>query len=298
MFYRRKVILALLQAFGGEVSRLHLQKLLFVFTKLQTKKAFDFVPYLYGCYSFQASDDLRTMVKYNQISELLKKDKQYWKVEDKLDYSKQLNEKDRIALQYIKAKYSNYSPDDLIKHTYVNYPYFAIKSTIAKDVLTKEQLLKVQSQIPNKKGKALFTIGYEGISLETYLNRLIINDVKLLCDVRKNPLSMKNGFSKNQLKRACENVGIEYLHIPALGVESDKRQSLNTQSDYDQLFKEYKKTTITNNQVALQELVKLLEKYNRIALTCFEANHCQCHRGVVAKAITEMPGWSYKLNHI
>ena len=41
---------------------------------------------------------------------------------------------------------------------------------------------------------------------------LIREDVKLLCDVRKNPLSMKFGFSKNQLKGILEGVGIEYIH--------------------------------------------------------------------------------------
>jgi len=52
----------------------------------------------------------------------------------------------------------------------------------------------------------LFTIGYEGISLEEYFNRLIKNDVKVLVDVRNNPLSMKFGFSKTQLKRFCEKL--------------------------------------------------------------------------------------------
>ena len=51
---------------------------------------------------------------------------------------------------------------------------------------------------------------------------------------------MKYGFSKKQLKTACNGVGIEYIHIPEVGIESDKRQELNTQADYDKLFKLYK----------------------------------------------------------
>ncbi len=298
MFYRRKVILALLQVFGGNLSRLDFQKLLFIFTKFQTKKAFDFVPYLYGCYSFQAYDDLKTMVKYNQVSEITIGEKQYWKSEDKIDYTKELIEKDKIALQYLKTTFNNYSSDDLIKYTYVKYPYFAIKSTIAEKVLTKEELVNVKKQIPQKDKKILFTIGYEGISLETYLNRLIVNDVKLLCDVRKNPLSMKNGFSKNQLRNACDKLGIQYIHIPDLGIDSDKRQSLNTQDDYNKLFKEYKKITIANNKPALNQIIELIEKHERIALTCFEANYCQCHRGIVAQSIAEIPEWRYEVTHL
>ncbi|WP_348602891.1 DUF488 family protein [Bartonella tribocorum] len=41
-----------------------------------------------------------------------------------------------------------------------------------------------------------FTIGYEGKSLENYLNCLLENNIKILCDVRKNPISRKYGFSK------------------------------------------------------------------------------------------------------
>jgi len=298
MFYRRKIILALLQAFGGQLNRIDFQKLLFLYTKFQSKKDFDFVPYLYGCYSFQAYDDLKTMIKYAQVSEVVVQDKQYWKVEDKIDYTKLLNEKDKHTLSYIKNTFSKYSTDALIKHTYLNYPYYAIKSTIAEKVLSKDEFLKVKKQIPKKDTNMLFTIGYEGISLEAYLNKLIINDVKLLVDVRRNPLSMKNGFSKNQLKRACENLGIIYAHIPELGIASDKRQSLNSQSDYNKLFKEYEKDTLPKNKPAIREVYELIEKHKRVALTCFEANYCQCHRGSVAKAITLLPEWSYELKHL
>lgn len=55
--------------------------------------------------------------------------------------------------------------------------------------------------------------------LEQYLNKLIENDVKVLCDVRRNPISMKFGFSKHQLIKACNGVGIEYKHIPEVGID-------------------------------------------------------------------------------
>ena len=82
----------------------------------------------------------------------------------------------------------------------------------------------------------MFTIGYEGISLEEYLVRLIKNDVKVLVDVRNNPLSMKYGFSKSQLKKYCASLGIKYAHFPEVGIQSDQRQELNSQNDYNKLF--------------------------------------------------------------
>jgi hypothetical protein len=48
-------------------------------------------------------------------------------------------------------------------------------------------------------GPALFTIGYQGRTLEDSLNVLLTASVTLLCDVRRNPVSRKPGFSKGVL---------------------------------------------------------------------------------------------------
>ena len=37
----------------------------------------------------------------------------------------------------------------------------------------------------------------------------------------------------------CSKLNIEYLHMPEVGIQSDQRQDLNSQDDYDQLFKIY-----------------------------------------------------------
>jgi len=63
MLYRRKIVLNLLDTFGGSLSAKRFQCLLFLVTRGQEKKTFDFLPYRYGCYSFQASFDLHVMEK-------------------------------------------------------------------------------------------------------------------------------------------------------------------------------------------------------------------------------------------
>ena len=294
MYYRRKIILALLESFNGELGKISFQKLLFLFTRHQQKPAFDFVPYNYGCFSFQSYADLRTMIKYNMISE----EKEKWSKADMVNYTAMLTTKDKQVLLYIKTKFEKFTKEELIEYTYKNYPFYALKSTIAKNVLNKTELKTVKETVLENNKTILFTIGYEGISLETYLNKLILNNVKMLCDVRKNSLSMKYGFSKNQLQKACENLDIKYLHIPDLGIDSDKRQSLNSQNDYDRLFEEYAKTTLVTKKMTVHEVLNLLESNKRIALTCFEAIECQCHRGTLAKAITQLPEWRYELKHL
>jgi len=294
MYYRRKILLALLEVFDNKLDKISLQKLLMLLTKQQLKPDFHFVPYKYGCFSFQANADLATMTKYNQV----RGDSSSWVKTDDEKYLLSLKERDRQAIRYIKHQYGSKNADELIKLTYVKYPYFAINSSIAESRLSEEEYQKVLDTRPISDKTILFTIGYEGVSLEEYLNKIILNDIKVLCDVRKNSVSMKYGFSRSQLQKACEGVGIEYIHIPELGIDSDKRQELNAQTDYDRLFATYRKDILPQTLSIQEQLLKLLKEKERIALTCFEANIDQCHRKHLAEAIAKLPGFKYELRHI
>lgn len=294
MFYRRKVILAIIEVFGGTIEKIALQKLLLLFTKHQLKPDYDFVPYHFGCYSFSANADLTTMVKHGLLDE---SEKSFIK-KDKASYTSKLSVIDKKNLIELYSLYGSMSSNALMKHTYLNYSYYAINSKVAKELLTDEQYVKIYQARSVSSKTILFTIGYEGISLEEYLNRLIKNDVKLLIDVRNNAMSMKFGFSKSQLLKYCNSLGIEYLHIPEVGIQSEFRQELNSQTDYDRLFNQYKSSTLSKTKSSQEKILDLLLKEKRIALTCFEANICQCHRKHLAEAITSLPNWNYELKHI
>jgi len=294
MFYRRKIILALIESQNGSIEKIALQKLLFLFSKQQKKPEYDFVPYHFGCFSFSASADLKAMVKHGFLNE----DNKRFNKLDKSNYTSKLTPNDKKTLGEIKNLYGKLSGNALMKHTYLNFHYYAINSKAAKGLLNVEQYQKIIDARPFNSSTILFTIGYEGISLEEYLNRLIKNDVRLLIDVRNNPMSMKFGFSKSQIQKYCESIDIDYMHIPEVGIESKQRQELNSQKEYDNLFKIYKATTLTKTEFYQEQILKLLEKKKRVALTCFEANICQCHRKHLAEAITSLPKWNYELKHI
>ena len=281
MVYRRKIILALLQIFDGELEKIRFQKLLFLLSKKQQKSEYQFVPYKYGCFSFSAQADLSTLAKKEIITEsattLIKN--------DKLDYIRLLKPEERTLVYEIKNLYGRMSSNALMKHTYINYPYFAINSLVAREVLNEVEYQNVLAHVPEDNDIILYTIGYEGVSIEDYLNKLIISGVKILVDVRRNPVSMKYGFSKNTLKRYCESVRIQYLHFPEVGIDSSERQELNTQTDYDNLFKTYSKKLplVTDTQ---DKIINLLLDNKKIALTCFEADVCQCHRRPLAESLS------------
>lgn len=295
MYYRRKVILALFQLFDDHLERIRLQKLLFLFCDKQEKAEYEFVPYKYGCYSYSVVADLNAMVSKGMLSEI--PNDGYKKVGN-TDYLKDLKPADRELLIRTKTLYGGFDSDQLMKHTYLNFPFFAVNSVKAPELLTKDELANVLAHKPKSRGTVLYTIGYEGISLEQYLNRLLENDVKLLIDVRNNPLSMKFGFSKSQLKKYSGYLNIQYVHLPEVGIQSEQRQELNTQADYDKLFEVYRKKNLPKTTKTQDEILALLEKHKRVALTCFESNICQCHRKHLAEAIQKLPNFRYEVKHI
>lgn len=294
MFYRRKIILALLEIFEDQLEKIQLQKLLFLFSQAQASPSYEFVPFNFGCFSFQANTDLKTMEKYGLVSN----NQNGWKKITSEDFITTLKKSDLKILRSMKILYEHMSTDELISLTYKKYPYYAINSQIAENKLNEIEFERVRSQRPSNMEKCLYTIGYEGISLENYLNKLLRANVKVLCDVRKNSFSMKFGFSKAQLKGACEGVGIKFFHLPEVGIDSNQRKELNSQSDYDLLFESYQRTTLQKTTETQEFILNLLWENHRVALTCFEAKSCQCHRSHLANAIAKLPEFHYSLIHL
>ncbi len=298
MYYRRKILLALLGLFDGKLTAKQFQKYLFLFTRKQETESFDFVPYCYGCFSFQANQDIATLTKYGYCK-IAETDKNRFYILTKDDgFFDTLKPEDRKALLDVKAQFGGLTQTDLIRYTYRQYPYYAIKSTIARDLLNSSELNAIEQQKRHYTEKHLFTIGYEGVSIENYINKLITNGVNVLCDVRKNAFSQKYGFSRKTLELACRGVDIEYIHLSNLGIVSDKRQKLNSQTDYDSLFQEYRETILIENRASLLTIRSLLDKGKRVAITCFEQDPKKCHRTCVANALMQLPKTDYKLKYL
>jgi len=276
-FYRQRFLLALLETAGGHLSKIDFQKLLFLSQQETELSYYDFVPYHYGCYSFQAQSDIELLASMGWVEEkpksitLLEKPKRC------------LNNNELAIVNQFAKRLRGHRGRNLVTYVYERYPYYATHSRIAANVLDEESYTKVVTEKSRLKSKAevIYTIGYEGLSFEAYVNKLIKHDVRLLCDVRKNPLSRKFGFSKSILGHLLPKLGIEYLHIPSLGIQSDMRKELNTPDDYAKLFNAYRKT-LQHKEESLRLLETLFGKHKRIALTCFEKEHRFCHRHCVS----------------
>src|SRR5215213_8895758 len=71
----------------------------------------------------------------------------------------------------------------------------------------------------------IFTIGYEGATMGEFLAALQSAGVERVIDVRAVPNSRRPGFSKTPLRNALAEVGIDYVHLRALGTPAAGREA-------------------------------------------------------------------------
>jgi uncharacterized protein DUF488 len=297
LFDRQRVLLELLDALNEPVGSTDFQKLLFLYThEGEPTPSYEFVPYRFGCFSFTSYADKRRLIEQG----LLDEDEQAWKLTEKGRRMARTGERSPLLMARFAKQYKGLRGNTLIADVYQRYPYFATRSEIVEKVLPKkEDRVRVEAARPAKQTPGLVTLGYESKTLEAYLNQLLIDGVTLLCDVRRNPLSRKYGFSKSTLSHACGGVGIRYEHLPELGIPSDKRQDLETQTDYDKLFATYERTTLLKQTKTLIKIASWIkEEGQRVALTCFELLPHQCHRHCVSDALQKTFGPKLAANHI
>ena len=131
----------------------------------------------------------------------------------------------------------------------------------------------------------LWSIGYQGRSLEELIDLLKTAGVTVLCDVRRTPLSRKKGFSKGPLRAAIEAAGIRYEPLPEVGVAQEKRRKATTPAARAALFAEYERDDLPKQRKPLSKIAAWVKEGERVALLCFERDPADCHRSRVADAL-------------
>ena len=135
---------------------------------------------------------------------------------------------------------------------------------------------------------ALFTFGYEGLTIDGFISRLEGARVNLIVDVRELPLSRKKGFSKSAFREHLSAAGIGYEHRPTLGCPKPVRDKYREDGDW---------TNYTLGFLAHLDTVKTevrnlaaTAREHRACLVCFEADFSACHRTYVARAMRAAGG--------
>lgn len=129
----------------------------------------------------------------------------------------------------------------------------------------------------------IFTIGYEGSTVDEFIAALKGAGVERIIDVRAVPLSRKPGFSKNILKAGLAEAGIDYVHLKPLGTPADGRAAARAgrQSDLERIYAA--QLDLPEAIVAAEQMRELAEA-KPSALLCFEREPAQCHRSLLLAA--------------
>jgi uncharacterized protein (DUF488 family) len=134
--------------------------------------------------------------------------------------------------------------------------------------------------------RTLYTIGYEGKTLDEFLGELQEAKVELLIDVRAVAASRRPGFSKTALSGALAERGIDYLHLRPLGTPAAGRQAARAGRTAEM-------RAIYADQLETPEaelaMVRALAEAGgrRAALLCFEREAGGCHRSMLAERMLD-----------
>ena len=134
----------------------------------------------------------------------------------------------------------------------------------------------------------VFTIGYAGLDIDSFMSLLAENGIDTVVDIRELPLSRKPGFSKKALASVLNLSGIEYVHMADLGCPKLVRDGYRADGDWTRYkagFLKYLKT----QKAAIADLTELMRS-STCALLCFEADFNFCHRSMVADAVNKHCG--------
>ncbi|MBJ6121119.1 DUF488 family protein [Sphingomonas mollis] len=130
----------------------------------------------------------------------------------------------------------------------------------------------------------IYTIGYEATTMADFLATLRAAGVVRVIDVRALPLSRRPGFSKSSLAASLCAVGIDYVHLKALGTPKRGRDAakkgdvVTLRAVYDEQLE------LPEAQAQAAQMLDLAGE-RPSALLCFERDPCHCHRTLLLEAV-------------
>lgn len=130
----------------------------------------------------------------------------------------------------------------------------------------------------------LFTIGYEGAVVDAVVAALREAGVTHLIDVRALPQSRKPGFSKTLLGGTLAAAGIGYTHLRGLGTPKPGRDAVR-RGDVGTMHRIFRAHMATPEARLDLARARVLAGAAPCCLLCFERDHGQCHRSLIAEAL-------------
>ncbi len=273
---RQKIMLTVIDELSKNklVSKTALVKSLFLIkyeSSIESKvKLYDFFPYKYGPFSYQCYYDLGKLISCGLVTE---KPLQLTTFGNKV-ISNSNESIESITLEIKEILHSLLKRfrkiSEIIDYVYSKYPEYKVMSEYERE----------HSQ---KNTPGIYTIGYEGRSIDEFLRTLIQNHISTVFDVRRHAFSRNVFFRKTLLSNYLAKIGIEYVAMPQLGVERELRIKLKETRNYSEIFNLYRRK-IEQNKQYVKKIIHKGEKHG-VVIMCVEHDVNYCHRKEIANYI-------------
>jgi hypothetical protein len=190
---------------------------------------------------------------------------------------------DRSEHDLAEPRYVHLGPTrtQLSRHLTINY-------TVTVHLATLERVDHPRSGDTRDSGPLnLYTLGYQGVDVDTYVKRLKAAGVGMVADVRETPWSHKRGFCKNLFSSELSKAGIEYVHVKSAGNPKENRRTASNMTECLMRYREY----VKSNPAGVIELIQVIRtaasRNRSVCLTCFEKDVHDCHRSILVDAMRE-----------
>lgn len=120
----------------------------------------------------------------------------------------------------------------------------------------------------------IFTIGYSNKNIDTFIQKLIENNITLIIDVRSIPHSRNPQFNKAYFEKYLNNKNLNYIYM------GDCLGGLEINHNFNE---------------AIEEVVRLSE-FQNLVLVCAEGEPKNCHRFTILTPAIESR--SMKVEHL
>jgi ParB family chromosome partitioning protein len=140
----------------------------------------------------------------------------------------------------------------------------------------------------------IYTIGYEGRSIDEFIDLLKKHEIKVVVDVRHETEFVKPAFSEESLKTHLKYHDIMYVKLDSLGVPKIVREPYIERKLSFECFRQWYLWWVEKNREEWEDTMRKIKKIGTITIMCAERypkprgeQRHYCHRDILAEYLIQ-----------
>lgn len=275
------MLLRLVELAGGRIERQRLMELAFRHSvecrSSSSHHRYHFVQFHHGRDSFLLTRDWSLLSK---LGLALEHDSQHFSLtKEGREYASNIDEGEMQLVDNLHSDCSLMSTNSIAPNVDDSNGWYASNS---------EREIVRNGHVADDPLKSFYSVGYQSLTIDAFLNLLMQCGVQNLVDTRFTPTSRVYGFHTSTLAELCKRVGIGYISEPLLGVPRHERPVRRTVGGSNRFEMTYADVLHRNRDAVMR--VAALTKSKSTALMCYEADVDDCHRRLLGLRLHDVTG--------